>query len=71
MWEDPIVAEVHRIREELAAKYNFDVKAVFADLRNRQASLGERLVRLKRRAESAAEAEPDRSARGLPAARGD
>ena len=24
MWEDPIVAEVHRIREKLAAEYNFD-----------------------------------------------
>ena len=49
MWEDPIVAEVHRIREELAAKYNFDVKAIFADLRKRQASLGERLVPQKKR----------------------
>lgn len=47
MWEDPIVAEVHRIREELAAKFNFDVKAIFADLRKRQAALGSRLVRPK------------------------
>ena len=45
MWEDPIVAEVHRTREELAAKYNFDVNAFFADVRKRQAALGERLVR--------------------------
>ena len=37
MWEDPIVAEVHRTREKLAAEYNFDVKAIFADLRKRQA----------------------------------
>ena len=51
MWEDPIVAEVHRIREKLAAEYGFDVKAIFADLRKRQASLGERLVPQKKRAE--------------------
>jgi hypothetical protein len=44
MREDPIVAEVRRIREELAARFGFDVKAIFADLRSRQAALGERLV---------------------------
>lgn len=44
MWEDPIVAEVHRTREKLAAQYNYDLKAFFADLRKRQVALGERLV---------------------------
>jgi hypothetical protein len=57
MWEDPIVAEVHRTREKLAAEFGFDVKAIFADLRKRQAALGERLVHPKKRAEPAAEAE--------------
>ena len=56
MWEDPIVAEVHRAREKLAAEYNFDVGAFFADLRKRQASLGARLVPQKKRAEPTAEA---------------
>jgi hypothetical protein len=51
MWEDPIVAEVHRTREMLAAKYNFDIGAFFADLRTRQASLGNRLVPQKKQAE--------------------
>jgi hypothetical protein len=55
MWEDPIVADVHRIREELAAKYDFDIKAIFADLRKRQASLAGRLVPQKKRAEPTAE----------------
>jgi hypothetical protein len=45
-WEDPIVAEVRRIREELSAKFNFDVSAIFADLRTRQASAGDRLIRV-------------------------
>lgn len=44
MWEDTIVAEVHRTREELAAAFDFDVKAIFADIRKRQAALGARLV---------------------------
>lgn len=52
MWDDPIVAEVHRTREKLAAEYDFDVKAIFADLRKRQQSLGTRLVPQKKRGES-------------------
>ena len=67
MWEDPIVAEVHRIREKLAAEYNFDVKAIFADLQKRQASLGARLVQQKNRAEPTAEAERGRHS-GSPGA---
>lgn len=51
MWEDPIVAEVHRIREKLAAEFDFDVAAFFADLRKRQPSLGGRLVSQKKRVE--------------------
>ena len=51
MWEDPIVAEVHRAREKLAAEYNFDVTAFFVDLRRRQTALGGRLVLQKKRAE--------------------
>jgi hypothetical protein len=47
--EDPIVGEVRRIRETLAAKFNFDVSAIFADIRSRQASAGDRLIRWKSR----------------------
>ena len=60
MWEDPIVEDVHRTREQLAAAYQFDVKAIFADLRKRQAALGERLVPQKKRAEPTAEVDPGR-----------
>jgi hypothetical protein len=55
MWEDPIVAEVHRTREKLAAEYNFDITAFFVDLQKRQAALGARLVHQKKRAEPTAE----------------
>ena len=47
MLEDPVVAEVHRVREQMAADCNFDIAAFFADLRKRQASLGARLVTQK------------------------
>ena len=60
MWEDPIVAEVHRTREMLAAKFNFDIDAIFADMQKRQAALGDRLVSPKTRAEPTAEADRGR-----------
>ena len=58
MWEDPIVEEVHRTREKLAAEYGFDVKTMFAALRKREASLGGRLVPQKTRAERTGEPDP-------------
>ena len=65
MWEDPIVEEVHRTREKLAAECGFDIKAIFADLRKRQTSLGSRLIPPKKRAEPTAEAD-----RGRPSGSG-
>jgi hypothetical protein len=58
MWDDPIVAEVHRTRQELAEKFAFDASAIVADIRNRQAALGSRLVSLAMPAEPGAT--PDR-----------
>ncbi len=60
MWEDPIVAEVHRAREKLAADCNYDVDAFFADVRKRQALLGGRLVPQKKRPDPTAEADRGR-----------
>ncbi len=60
MWEDPIVAEVHRIREMLAARFNFDIDAIFADMQARQAALGDRLVLPRKQAEPSAEADRGR-----------
>jgi hypothetical protein len=51
MWEDPIVAEVHRTRRELAEKFHFDVTAIVQDIRMRQAALGPRLVSVAKRTE--------------------
>ncbi len=33
MTDDPIVEEVRRIRREHAARFDFDLKAIFADLK--------------------------------------
>ena len=36
MPRDPIVEEVHRIREAYAARFNFDLAALVRDLKERQ-----------------------------------
>lgn len=58
VWEDPIVAEVQRTRQELGAKFGIDVQAIVADIRQRQPALGSRLVSLAAPAEPVAA--PDR-----------
>ena len=36
MNEDPIVEEVRRVRDKLASQFNYDIHAIFADLRARE-----------------------------------
>ena len=65
MWEDPIVLEVRRIREELASQFDFDVGAIFEDIRKRQVSLGSRLVRREKGDKAEQAAAPDRNSAPL------
>ena len=44
MGRDYIVDEVRRIREEQAAKYNFDIKAILASAKRRQRKSGRKVV---------------------------
>ena len=43
-WRDPIVEEIHRIREEHAARFNYDLDAIFRDLEKRQYESGHKVV---------------------------
>jgi len=36
MINDPIVEEVRRVRDKLARQYNYDIHAIFAELRTRE-----------------------------------
>ncbi len=47
MWEDEILEELHRIREEHAKSFNYDFKAIFADWLQKQAASGKNLVSLQ------------------------
>ncbi|MEM9804906.1 MAG: hypothetical protein AAF959_06475 [Cyanobacteria bacterium P01_D01_bin.56] len=37
MWEDPIVAEVRQVREAYAATFDYDLQALFKDLKAQEA----------------------------------
>lgn len=44
LYKDYIVEEVRRVREDLSAKYDFDVKKMFAAARRRQKKSGVKVV---------------------------
>jgi hypothetical protein len=49
-WEDPIVAELHAIREAHAKKFNYDLVAIFNDIKEYEKKLKEqRAERSKKR----------------------
>lgn len=49
MWTDEIVEEIHQIREEYAKSFNYDLDAIFADLRKKEAESGREVVTLSRK----------------------
>ena len=44
MTRDPIVEEIRKNRQEIAARFKFDLKAIIADAQKRQRGRGKRLV---------------------------
>ena len=44
MMKDEIVEQVRKVREENAAKFNYDLKAIIADARQRQKDSGHPVV---------------------------
>ena len=49
MFQDQIVEEIHRIREEYSRSFNHDLKAIFADLQKQQAESGREVVTLSQK----------------------
>jgi len=46
MYKDPILEDIHKYREEYAKSFNYDLKAMFEDLRKKQMSRGRKVVKL-------------------------
>lgn len=47
MWKDPIVEEVRKAREEYAARFNHDLRAMAIDLRRREKEGGRQIITLQ------------------------
>jgi hypothetical protein len=59
MWEDPIVKETRAAREELFARFNYDLGALCEYLREKEREHADRVVTLQpRRPEPAETAKP-------------
>lgn len=43
-WTDPIVAEIRRIREAYAARFNYDLRAMYLDLKEQEKRSGRKIV---------------------------
>jgi hypothetical protein len=58
-WSDPIVDEVRRVRDAYAARFNYDLRAIYRDLKEQEKRSGRKVVSY---AESSTEVEPNRLA---------
>jgi hypothetical protein len=43
-WSDPIVDEVRRARDAYAARFNYDLRAIYRDLKDREKRSGRKIV---------------------------
>ena len=48
-YKESVAVEVRKVKETLAAKFNFDVRAMLADAREREERHGKRLVSFVKR----------------------
>jgi hypothetical protein len=44
MWSDEILEEIHKIREEHAKDFNYDLQAICDDLRQKQAKSSREII---------------------------
>jgi hypothetical protein len=57
-WSDPIVDEVRRARDAYAARFNYDLRAIYRDLKEQEKRSGRKVVSY---AESSTGIEPNNS----------
>jgi len=66
--QDPIVEEIRKIRDEHAARFNYDLDAIFDDFERSQTELGLPLVTLPPNRVSKTEHSPTQAVEHIPAA---
>ncbi|OQW92088.1 MAG: hypothetical protein BWK78_02715 [Thiotrichaceae bacterium IS1] len=45
MWNDPIIEELHQLREAHAAKFNYDLKAIFDDFKRAEEEYRQKVIK--------------------------
>ena len=68
MTDDPIMAELRAARDRLAARFNYDVEAIFRHIQEREARSGLTYVRCPPRSSEAAPGESRARGRAVRAA---
>lgn len=48
IWNDEIVEEVRKVRDEHAAKFDYDISAICADIRKKQTDSGRKIITLSK-----------------------
>ncbi|QEG37929.1 hypothetical protein [Bythopirellula goksoeyrii] len=67
MYTDPVLDEIREYRDNVAANFNYDVKAMIEDLRRRQKESGKPMVSRKPKCVPAAtDTDPNSIAKTLP-----
>ena len=56
---------MRKIRDELAKKFNYDVDAIFSDLREKQKKYGNRIVNLREQRKGEQSSAPDAKSGGV------
>ena len=57
-WSDPIVDEVRRVRDAYAARFNYDLRAIYRDLKEQEKRSGRKVVSYAKRAVGGEPAKP-------------
>jgi hypothetical protein len=49
MWKDSVVEDVRKVREEHAAKFDYNLDAIYQDLKKREKKSGRKIVSLTKK----------------------
>ena len=65
MWRDPIVEEVRAVRETYAKQFDYDIEAIYRDLKKQETDSGRKFISLPpKRIEPVKQVDPVHEAKG-------
>ncbi len=58
MWTDPIIEEIHKVRQEHAAKFEYDLLAIVRNYQKRQKLSGKKVISFAKKSSEIRNIEP-------------